>query len=95
VVGTGLNPGALMLTTQAIATKLIRIPAGANPQPRNELGATALLLYEVARRGWMKSITGQRLQPRASSGPSCRARPPLRRQNPAAGRLRAADVDHP
>jgi len=51
-----------------------------------------MLLYEVARRDWMKSITA-RSMPRASSRPQLPTRPPLPRQNPLLDAFEARTSD--
>ncbi|WP_259722935.1 23S rRNA (guanosine(2251)-2'-O)-methyltransferase RlmB [Synechococcus sp. CS-603] len=64
VVVTGSESQGLSMLTRKHCDQLIRIPLrGATPS-LNASVATALLLYEVARRGWMKSITGTAPAPR-------------------------------
>ncbi len=64
VVVTGSESQGLSMLTRKHCDQLIRIPLrGATPS-LNASVATALLLYEVARRGWMQSITGNAPAPR-------------------------------
>jgi 23S rRNA (guanosine2251-2'-O)-methyltransferase len=64
VVVTGSEGQGLSMLTRKHCDQLIRIPLrGATPS-LNASVATALLLYEIARRGWMKSITGNARAPR-------------------------------
>jgi 23S rRNA (guanosine2251-2'-O)-methyltransferase len=64
VVVTGSESQGLSMLTRKHCDQLIRIPLrGATPS-LNASVATALLLYEVARRGWMKTIMGTSPAPR-------------------------------
>ena len=64
VVVTGSEGSGLSMLTRRHCDQLVRIPLrGATPS-LNASVATALLLYEVARRGWMKTITGSAPAPR-------------------------------
>ncbi len=64
VVVTGSESQGLSMLTRKHCDQLIRIPLrGATPS-LNASVATALLLYEVARRGWMQAITGNAPAPR-------------------------------
>ena len=64
VVVTGSESQGLSMLTRKHCDQLIRIPLrGATPS-LNASVATALLLYEVARRGWMKTISGTAPAPR-------------------------------
>ena len=64
VVVTGSEGTGLSMLTRRHCDQLVRIPLrGATPS-LNASVATALLLYEVARRGWMKTITGSSPAPR-------------------------------
>ncbi len=64
VVVTGSEGSGLSMLTRRHCDQLVRIPLrGATPS-LNASVATALLLYEVARRGWMKTITGSSPAPR-------------------------------
>jgi len=63
VVTASEGPG-LSLLTRKTCDQLIRIPLrGATPS-LNASVATALMLYEIARRGWMKSLSGSAPAPR-------------------------------
>jgi 23S rRNA (guanosine2251-2'-O)-methyltransferase len=64
VVVTGSEGSGLSMLTRRHCDQLVRIPLrGATPS-LNASVATALLLYEVARRGWMKTISGSSPAPR-------------------------------
>jgi 23S rRNA (guanosine2251-2'-O)-methyltransferase len=64
VVVTGSEGSGLSLLTRRSCDQLVRIPLrGATPS-LNASVATALLLYEVARRGWMRGLRGAAPAPR-------------------------------
>jgi 23S rRNA (guanosine2251-2'-O)-methyltransferase len=64
VIVTGSESEGLSMLTRKHCDQLVRIPLrGATPS-LNASVATALLLYEVARRGWMRQITGSAPAPR-------------------------------
>jgi len=64
VVVTGSEGDGLSLLTRRHCDQLVRIPLrGATPS-LNASVATALLLYEVARRSWMKGLVGSAPAPR-------------------------------
>jgi 23S rRNA (guanosine2251-2'-O)-methyltransferase len=64
VVVTGSEGDGLSLLTRRTCDQLVRIPLrGATPS-LNASVATALLLYEVARRGWMRGLRGSAPAPR-------------------------------
>jgi 23S rRNA (guanosine2251-2'-O)-methyltransferase len=64
VVVTGSEAEGLSMLTRRTCDQLVRIPLrGATPS-LNASVATALLLYEVARRGWMRGLTGSAPAPR-------------------------------
>ena len=66
VVVTGSEGEGLSMLTRRSCDQLVRIPLrGATPS-LNASVATALLLYEIARRGWMKGISGSQPAPRIS-----------------------------
>ncbi len=66
VVVTGSEGDGLSMLTRRTCDQLVRIPLrGATPS-LNASVATALLLYEIARRGWMKGISGSQPAPRIS-----------------------------
>jgi len=66
VVVTGSEGDGLSLLTRRSCDQLVRIPLrGATPS-LNASVATALLLYEIARRGWMSGLKGQAPAPRIS-----------------------------
>lgn len=64
VIVTGSEGDGLSMLTRKHCDQLVRIPLrGATPS-LNASVATALLLYEVARRGWMRHISGSSPAPR-------------------------------
>jgi 23S rRNA (guanosine2251-2'-O)-methyltransferase len=64
VVVTGSEGDGLSLLTRRSCDQLVRIPLrGATPS-LNASVATALLLYEIARRGWMRGLSGTAPAPR-------------------------------
>ncbi|MFQ6537301.1 MULTISPECIES: 23S rRNA (guanosine(2251)-2'-O)-methyltransferase RlmB [Aphanothece] len=64
VIVTGSEGDGLAMLTRKHCDQLVRIPLrGATPS-LNASVATALLLYEVARRGWMKGLRGGQPAPR-------------------------------
>ena len=66
VVVTGSEGEGLSMLTRRSCDQLVRIPLrGATPS-LNASVATALLLYEIARRGWMNGISGSQPAPRIS-----------------------------
>ena len=66
VLVTGSEGDGLSMLTRRTCDQLVRIPLrGATPS-LNASVATALLLYEIARRGWMKGISGSQPAPRIS-----------------------------
>jgi 23S rRNA (guanosine2251-2'-O)-methyltransferase len=78
VIVTGSEGDGLSMLTRRHCDTLVRIPLrGATPS-LNASVATAMVLYEVARRGWMKDLRGGQPAPRlqrprlatAAGGPS-------------------------
>jgi 23S rRNA (guanosine2251-2'-O)-methyltransferase len=64
VLVTGSEGDGLSMLTRRSCDQLVRIPLrGATPS-LNAAVATALLLYEVARRGWMRGLHGSAPAPR-------------------------------
>ena len=64
VIVTGSEGDGLSLLTRRNCDQLVRIPLrGATPS-LNASVATALLLYEVARRSWMRGLSGSSPAPR-------------------------------
>ena len=64
VVVTGSEGKGISLVTRRHCDQLVRIPLrGATPS-LNAATATAVFLYEVARNGWMKGLSGQSPSPR-------------------------------
>ena len=64
VVVTGSEGQGLSMLTRRHCDQLIRIPLRGVTPSLNASVATALCLYEVARRGWMKGLKGQNPSPR-------------------------------
>tara|TARA_Y100001968_G_scaffold230670_1_gene213545 strand:- start:789 stop:1949 length:1161 start_codon:yes stop_codon:yes gene_type:complete len=64
VVVTGSEGKGISLVTRRHCDQLVRIPLRGVTTSLNASVATALLLYEVARRGWMKEISGQAPSPK-------------------------------
>ena len=64
VVLTGAEDKGISLVTRRHCDQLVRIPLRGMTNSLNASVATALLLYEVARRGWMKGLSGQAPSPR-------------------------------
>jgi 23S rRNA (guanosine2251-2'-O)-methyltransferase len=95
VIVTGSEGDGLSLLTRRNCDQLVRIPLrGATPS-LNASVATALLLYEVARRSWMKGLAGTSPAPRlvrpALPTPApVEAVPSLQDLEPAFSRLPAA-----
>ena len=78
VVVTGSEADGLSLLTRRNCDQLVRIPLrGATPS-LNASVATALLIYEIARRGWMKGIRGSQPAPRINRPSTAPAIPPDR-----------------
>ncbi|MFM7635198.1 MAG: 23S rRNA (guanosine(2251)-2'-O)-methyltransferase RlmB [Cyanobacteriota bacterium] len=66
VVVTGSEAEGLSMLTRRSCDQLVRIPLrGATPS-LNASVATALVVYEIARRSWMKGISGSQPAPRLS-----------------------------
>jgi 23S rRNA (guanosine2251-2'-O)-methyltransferase len=66
VIVTGSESDGLSLLTRRSCDQLVRIPLRGVTPSLNASVATALLIYEIARRGWMKGITGSQPAPRIS-----------------------------
>lgn len=104
VIVTGSEGDGLSLLTRRNCDQLVRIPLrGATPS-LNASVATALLLYEVARRSWMKGLAGTSPAPRlvrpalpipapVDAFPSPQAPEPASSRLPAAGGADAAIDD--
>lgn len=78
VVVTGSEAEGLSLLTRRSCDQLVRIPLRGSTPSLNASVATAVLLYEIARRGWMDGITGSQPAPRLRrpAMPSAAAEPP-------------------
>lgn len=64
VVITGSEGQGLSLLTRRSCDQLVRIPLRGSTPSLNASVATALVLYEVARRGWMHGLQGNAPAPR-------------------------------
>jgi 23S rRNA (guanosine2251-2'-O)-methyltransferase len=64
VIVTGSEGDGLSLLTRRNCDQLVRIPLRGSTPSLNASVATALLLYEVARRSWMKGLSGSSPAPR-------------------------------
>ena len=64
VVVTGSEGDGLSLLTRKHCDQLVRIPLRGTTPSLNASVATALLLYEIARRGWMQGLRGSSPAPR-------------------------------
>jgi 23S rRNA (guanosine2251-2'-O)-methyltransferase len=64
VVITGSEGQGLSLLTRKSCDQLVRIPLRGSTPSLNASVATALVLYEVARRGWMRGLRGTAKPPR-------------------------------
>ena len=64
VIVTGSEGQGLSMLTRRHCDQLIRIPLRGVTPSLNASVATALCLYEVARRSWMKGLKGQNPSPR-------------------------------
>ena len=64
VIVTGSEGSGLSMLTRKHCDQLVRIPLRGTTPSLNASVATAMLLYEVARRGWMKQIPGAAPAPR-------------------------------
>jgi 23S rRNA (guanosine2251-2'-O)-methyltransferase len=70
VLVTGSEADGLSMLTRRSCDQLVRIPLRGTTPSLNAAVATALLLYEVARRSWMRGLSGSAPAPRL-------VRPPL------------------
>jgi len=64
VVVTGSEGKGISLVTRRHCDHLVRIPLRGVTPSLNASAATAVFLYEVARNGWMKGLSGQAPSPR-------------------------------
>tara|TARA_B100000700_G_scaffold208686_1_gene229439 strand:+ start:744 stop:1916 length:1173 start_codon:yes stop_codon:yes gene_type:complete len=64
VVVVGAEDKGISLITRRLCDQLIRIPLKGVTTSLNASVATSIFLYEVARCGWMRSISGQAPSPR-------------------------------
>ncbi len=88
MIVTGSEGDGLSMLTRRSCDQVVRIPLrGATPS-LNASVATALMLYEVARRGWMQNVLGSSPAPRI-------VRPALPSPAPAGAAAGAADDAEP
>ena len=64
VIVTGSEKQGISLLTRRHCDQLVRVPLRGVTPSLNASVATAMCLYEVARRGWMKGVHGQTPSPR-------------------------------
>ena len=64
VLVVGSEAKGISLVTRRYCDQLVRIPLRGLTPSLNASVATALALYEIARKGWMKSISGQAPAPK-------------------------------
>ena len=64
VVVVGSEDKGISLITRRLCDQLVRIPLKGVTTSLNASVATSIFLYEVARNGWMRSISGQAPSPR-------------------------------
>ncbi len=64
VVVTGSEDKGISVVTKRHCDQLVRIPLRGVTPSLNASAATAVFLYEVARNGWMKGLSGQAPSPR-------------------------------
>lgn len=94
VVVTGSEGDGLSLLTRRNCDQLVRIPLrGATPS-LNASVATALLLYEIARRGWMAGLHGTAPAPRLVR-PAMASTPLLGLDEAAEAQTADTEVDAP
>ncbi len=96
VIVTGSEGDGLSMLTRRHCDQLVSIPLrGATPS-LNASVATALLLYEVARRGWMKGLRGGDPAPRIVRPQLAAAEVPSAVEAPADGSAPGTDpIDQP
>jgi 23S rRNA (guanosine2251-2'-O)-methyltransferase len=96
VIVTGSESEGLSLLTRRSCDQLVRIPLRGVTPSLNASVATALLIYEIARRGWMKGITGSQPAPRISRPQVAQpARPDTATPEPEARELAAPELAAP
>jgi tRNA(Leu) C34 or U34 (ribose-2'-O)-methylase TrmL len=64
VIVTGSEGAGLSMLTRKHCDQLVRIPLRGSTPSLNASVATAMVLFEVARRGWMKQLSGNAPAPR-------------------------------
>ncbi|MFO0138806.1 MAG: 23S rRNA (guanosine(2251)-2'-O)-methyltransferase RlmB, partial [Cyanobacteriota bacterium] len=93
VVVTGAEGDGLSLLTRRNCDQLVRSPLRGATRSLNASVATALLLYEIARRGWMAGLQGTAPAPRLVR--PAMASTPLVGLDEAAAADDAAELDDP
>ena len=95
VIVTGSEGQGLSMLTRRHCDQLIRIPLRGVTPSLNASVATALCVYEVARRGWMKGLKGQNPSPRITrpklAGPAVETAPVV----PELGEVLISDQSSP
>ncbi|QEY31491.1 23S rRNA (guanosine(2251)-2'-O)-methyltransferase RlmB [Synechococcus sp. RSCCF101] len=76
VVVTGSEESGLSLLTRRHCDQLVRIPLRGVTPSLNASVATAIVVYEVARRGWMRGLSGQARAPRINRPKVAAPNPP-------------------
>ena len=100
VLVTGSEAEGLSLLTRRGCDQLVRIPLRGTTPSLNASVATALLLYEVARRSWMAGLRGTAPAPRLERPalpepePSAAATPEPTPEHEAADKTVAASAEH-
>jgi 23S rRNA (guanosine2251-2'-O)-methyltransferase len=89
VVITGSEGQGLSVLTRRSCDQLVRIPLRGTTPSLNASVATALVLYEVARRGWMRGLKGMAKPPRLVR-PNVPTEAPLSDSQPNPFRIQAA-----
>lgn len=96
VIVTGSESEGLSLLTRRSCDQLVRIPLRGVTPSLNASVATALLIYEIARRGWMRGITGSQPAPRISRPQVAQpARPDTATPEPEARELAGPELAAP
>ena len=83
VLVTGSESQGLSLLTRRHCDHLVRIPLRGVTPSLNASVATALCVYEVARRGWMKDIHGQAPSPPMSRPKTAPVEEPVQQSAPS------------
>ena len=93
VLVTGSEDQGLSLMTRRHCDQLVRIPLRGITPSLNASVATALCVYEVARRNWMKDIHGQAPSPPIRRPKLAGAESPVSSEQTASPKQPEAPVD--